>query len=361
MVIVSSIFIASFCFQLCYMLWVRHHIYADTAVSTATFREQITFIICAKNEGKNLEKYLPLWLAQEDIDFTLLIVDDGSTDNTASLIADIIHPRLQYHHISPDEKVGRGKKYALQKGIALADTPWVLLTDADCMPCNNFWAANMMQYAADSDVVLGISPYMHKDTGLLSALIDYETFLTAAQYTAWANARMAYMGVGRNMAYKKSLTQYIDSDSYYGTASGDDDIFIQNIWKKARIATAIDIGSHTYSYAPETFWSWVRQKSRHYSTGFHYDLVHQMGLGSFIFSKVMMHVSGVYALFHNYTLGLLVYVAYLCISIGLFFSINKKMKMPLNIWWIFFTDIIMSLMYVLVGFYSKSNSNRRWK
>ncbi len=343
-----------------YLLWINDKLSFQRHYRDSYFTDKITLIICAKNESQHLKAHLHTWLSLEHIDYTLLLVDDGSTDDTAIFLQGIQHPRLQYMYISAEEKIGKGKKYALQKGIDLANTEWVLLTDADCLPYSPLWAAQMMRKASANEVILGVSPYKHHSSGLLAYLIDYETMLTAIQYGAWASAGVPYMGVGRNMAYKKNLIQHIDAAHYYASASGDDDIFIQHISDKARFTTALELESRTFSYAPKDFNTWIRQKTRHYSTGFQYKFLHQLGLGAFIFTKVGIHSIGIILLLQLSTYAL-VYAIYLCINSFMLIFINKKIKMPLNNNWLFITDFLMAYLYVFLGIKSRFSKSERWK
>jgi hypothetical protein len=59
-------------------------------------------------------------------------------------------------------------------------------------------------YSDETEIVLGYGAY-HKKKGLLNKLIRFETFHTALQYLSYALAGIPYMGVGRNLSYKKGL------------------------------------------------------------------------------------------------------------------------------------------------------------
>ncbi|HBK82800.1 MAG TPA: glycosyl transferase family 2, partial [Flavobacterium sp.] len=61
----------------------------------------------------------------------------------------------------------------------------------------------------------------------LNKIIRFETVLTAIQYFSWAKVGKPYMGVGRNLAYKKSV--FFDNRGFMNhmkIKSGDDDLFI---------------------------------------------------------------------------------------------------------------------------------------
>ena len=81
----------------------------------------------------------------------------------------------------------------------------MLLTDADCLPATENWISSMQScYSDNTEIVLGYSPYLKKP-GLLNKVIRWETYHTAMQYLSYALAGIPYMGVGRNLSYKKTL------------------------------------------------------------------------------------------------------------------------------------------------------------
>ena len=59
-------------------------------------------------------------------------------------------------------------------------------------------------YRPGTEIVLGYGAY-HKAPTLLNKIIRFETFHTALQYFSYALAGMPYMGVGRNLSYKKEV------------------------------------------------------------------------------------------------------------------------------------------------------------
>src|SRR5690242_2944117 len=98
-----------------------------------------------------------------------------------------------------------GKKFPLSMGIKSARYEIVLLTDADCVPASEFWMQKMQDgYYDNKQIVLGYGAF-HKKPGMLNKLIRFETFHSALQYLSFALAGLPYMGVGRNLSYKKEL------------------------------------------------------------------------------------------------------------------------------------------------------------
>ena len=58
----------------------------------------VSIIIPAYNAEKTIEKCIRSVLDQSFTDLECIVVDDGSNDNTASIIQNIEDPRLRYVH-----------------------------------------------------------------------------------------------------------------------------------------------------------------------------------------------------------------------------------------------------------------------
>src|SRR5690606_33778770 len=120
-----------------------------------------------------------------------------------------------------------GKKYGLTLGIKAASHEWILLTDADCRPNSRRWIRSMSRYFdEDTQFVLGFSPY-RATAGLLNLFIRFETMLTAIQYFSFGWLGNPYMGVGRNLAYRKSkFLEEKGFNNFLHVTGGDDDLFV---------------------------------------------------------------------------------------------------------------------------------------
>ena len=232
------------------------------------FNEPISIIVCAKNEFLNLKNKLPFVLNQDYPNFEVIVVNDQSNDETANLLKEF---EKQYHNlvvVTIEEHINNhnGKKLALTLGIKSAKHEHLLLTDADCVPKSSNWATKMCSNFNSVDIVLGYGAY-EKKKGLLNQLIRFDTFNVAQQYLTYALAGHTYMGVGRNMAYRKSL--FFENKGFANhlhIPSGDDDLFIQEIAKKYKVGIEISEQAHTTSSVTEKWREWVYQKRRHITT-----------------------------------------------------------------------------------------------
>ena len=95
------------------------------------------------------------------------------------------------------------------------------------------------------------------------------------------------MGVGRNLAYKKSL--FFNNKgfaSHIHIPSGDDDLFIREVATSKNVAIAVNRSSQTLSEAKTTWSSWFRQKTRHLSTSGYYTFSHKFLLGFWAYLKL---------------------------------------------------------------------------
>jgi glycosyltransferase involved in cell wall biosynthesis len=103
-------------------------------------------VIPAFNERATLPATLAALLAQRDSEFTVLVVDNASTDGSADLVRDFArqHPDLDLR-VVPEPTKGTG--YACDTGMRhaiAAGARWLARTDADCLP-DPEWTAIVRQ------------------------------------------------------------------------------------------------------------------------------------------------------------------------------------------------------------------------
>ena len=253
----------------------------------------VSVVICAKNEYHNLKDNLPSILNQDYPDFEVVIVNDASDDETIFLLQDLEreHKHLKVVNITQDLNFFKGKKFPLSLGIKSAKNELLLLTDADCIPSSPNWIREMAaNFDNKTEIVLGYGPY-EKKNNLLNMIIRYETIMTAVQYFSYALAGMPYMGVGRNLAYRKSLfIKHKGFISHYTIKSGDDDLFINKAATGKNTQIEIHPDSFTVSPAKNIFRDWWYQKRRHLSTGKYYKPKHKLMLGLYSGSLVLLYL-----------------------------------------------------------------------
>ena len=180
-----------------------------------------------------------------------------------------------------------GKKFALTMGIKTAKHEFLLLSDADCFVESKHWITSMVHNFKSSDIVLGYGNY-EKKPGLLNMMIRFDSYIVALQYLSFSLKSLTYMGVGRNLAYKKSLFfKNKGFANHLHIPSGDDDLFIKEVAKDSNVVIEMSNNSHTISKAKDSWISWIRQKKRHFSTSSLYSLNVKFLLGLFPLSQLL--------------------------------------------------------------------------
>ena len=253
-------------------------------------RVPVSIIIAARNEADNLKKFLPKVLEQDYQNFEIIVVNDASTDDTKHIIKDfqLDYPYLKLTQIETSNTYSGNKKNAITKGIEAAQYDHLLFTDADCYPASKDWISHVIShFGEDKKIVLGYGAY-EKQPAIINKLIRYETLLTAIQYFSYAKIGNAYMGVGRNLAYKKELFNETNGfEAHAMIKSGDDDLLINELAKKNNTTICISKESFTISTPKKSFNSWFKQKRRHITTATFYEPIHQFSLGLFYASQLL--------------------------------------------------------------------------
>jgi len=250
----------------------------------------ISVIVCAKNEEENVIKYIPLLAEQNYPDFEIVLIDDASSDNTLEVFEEFEkqYPNIRLVKVKNNEAFWGNKKYALTLGIKAAKKDYLLFTDADCYPTSKDWITAMSaQFTKEETIVLGYGAYEKITNSFLNKIIRFETLLTAIQYFSWAKMRRPYMGVGRNLAYKKEeffrVNGFID---HIQIRSGDDDLFINQASNSNNTSISYSPESFTLSTPKKTYKDWFIQKRRHVATANFYKTFDKIQLGLFFSTQL---------------------------------------------------------------------------
>lgn len=244
---------------------------------------KVSVIVCARNEQTNLQDYLHTLLTQDYPCYEVIVVNDSSEDDTQIILERYAQQcnNLYITFVPAGARVVSSKKLALTIGVKAANYDYLLLTDADCRPQSRYWIQEMMQGFRDeqTELVLGYGAYFAKNS-LLNSLINYDTLFIGMQYLGMAAARHPYMGVGRNLAYKKD-TFFRNSGfrGLLGERAGDDDLFVNKVTNHHNTTIICSPDSITWS-APKTSWKeWMHQKRRHLSVSPNYKFSSKLRLG----------------------------------------------------------------------------------
>lgn len=298
------VFIAIVAIQLFYYVVVFGKFAYSKATKSTPKRIPISVIVCAKNEAENVAKFVPLLAEQDYPDFEIVLIDDASSDGTLDLFEafEKQYPNIRLVKVENNEAFWGNKKFALTLGIKAAKKEYLLFTDADCYPTSKNWIMEMSsQFTMQKTIVLGYGAYERISGSFLNKIIRFETMLTAVQYFSWAKIGRPYMGVGRNLAYKKeeffNVNGFID---HMKIRSGDDDLFINQAATGKNTTVCASAESFTYSMPKTSFKEWFTQKRRHVSTAGHYKSFDKAQLGFFFVSQFLFFVLPIVLLAFQY-------------------------------------------------------------
>ncbi len=312
----------------------------------------VSVIVCARDEAANLANNLPGILVQDyPSTHEVIVVNDNSYDDSKYVLEALQKEfkQLNVIELTQEAKGIPGKKFPLSIGIKSAKHEIVLLSDADCVPASEHWIQSMQdKYHNDTEIVLGYGPY-HKKPGLLNKLVRWETYHAALQYLSYAKAGIAYMGVGRNLSYKRSLFFRLKGFSAHNQIpGGDDDLFIKAAATSKNTRINTDRESFTLSKPVSTWAQWRTQKQRHYSTSKYYRPLHKFLLGLYAFSQVAFYPLLVLAcIYYNWQFALAIFTFRYIVQMVIFSRTMKKLGEEDLFQWFFFFDIWMFIYYII--------------
>ena len=364
--IVLYIFYSSVLIQLIYYWGIFSRLAFYKNKNQARQPQPVSVVICAKNEYYNLKENLPLILQQNYHDFEVVVVNDESDDETYFLLKLLQeeYKNLKIVNFTDNVNFFKGKKFPLSIGIKCAKNDLILLTDADCKPESNEWISRMQEnFHSGTEIVLGYGK-LKSEGSLLNKLIRFDTLHIAIQYLSMALAGSPYMGVGRNLAYRKTLFYRQNGFiSHYKLKSGDDDLFVNAAATSKNTKIMISHQSHTVSEAKKTFTNWIIQKRRHLTSGKRYKSSTKLNLGIYSFSQLVFFATFAVLVSVDYTF-LIVYPLFV-LRLSSQLIIFKRAMIKLNEKNLFigipFFEIFFIIFNPLIVIYNTVSKPDKWK
>jgi biofilm PGA synthesis N-glycosyltransferase PgaC len=328
----------------------------------------ISIVISIRADFENIQKLLPELLNQNYPNFEIVLIDDASWDETKSFIEESVKqfPNVKGVYVTEEmKKQTLGKKLALTLGIKAATHEIIVLTDADCMPATPYWLQRMVApYLENSstEIVLGYSPFIRKQT-FVNLISQMDNLWTAILYFSYAVRNKAYMGVGRNMSYKKSLFLKVKGfASHLHVLSGDDDLFVRDASNSSNTAICIHPDSFMFTSSKSSFNTWYLQKKRHTFVGKYYKFKDKLKLGFIGLSHALMWVLIVFNLFllSNWFWTLILLLLFWMIKFPLVFMAFKKLKHKYKTVWMPLFDLLYVIYNAMFGLVNLFNKQKKW-
>jgi hypothetical protein len=140
----------------------------EAAVARVGAGPKVSVIIPARNEEANIGRCLRSILAQQDIAFQVIVVDDNSADRTAEIArqvarefaaqSDFSRPAIVIEARRPLPAGWTGKANALCSAVPLARGDWLLFTDADTEHAPGSLAAAVQEAEQHGADLFSLSP-----------------------------------------------------------------------------------------------------------------------------------------------------------------------------------------------------------
>jgi len=235
------------------LVW-RHH---GKKTAQSPFTPPVTVLVPAFNEAGVIIPTLEAVLRSDYPDFTVLVIDDGSTDATATLVGEFAarHPRVRLL-----TKANAGKWAALNDGFRATDTEYVVTIDADTLIGHHTLRELMRPFAEERvDAVCG-NVQVGNVRNLLTAFQDVE-YVTTQNYDRRAFSVLNCISVvpGATGAWRRASVLAAGGYSNQ-TLTEDADLTLAMLARGARIVYAPEARSNTE--APATHTALFKQRLR---------------------------------------------------------------------------------------------------
>jgi len=367
LIIIFSLFVLAAAIQLFYYLFFYLPVHSAKPVSKEN-KPPVSVIICARNEAENLSGFLPSVLEQDYPDYEVIVVNDCSEDESYDILGGFLeqYPHLRISTITKDPKFTHNKRFAQFIGIKAAKNEVLVFTDADCQPASSKWLEGIASHFDEKTTfVLGYGGYLRED-GVLSKYISYDTMVIAMQYLGMALKGFPYMGVGRNLAYRRSL--FFDNKgfgSHNQLISGDDDLFVNSHATKANTCIEYRAETHTRSVPSKNLAEWMAQKKRHFTTAPLYKTRDKIFLIAEPASRVIFYLSFIVLMSFTFLWPIVIsiFTIRLAAEITIFALVQKRLNEEGIVGWALAFDVISPFVNAILFFTNivKKPGNNRWK
>lgn len=320
-----------------------------------------SIIVAAKNEENNIPGLInslkELNFPAEN--FEVIIIDDNSNDKTFELTEKLIKDLQNFFIFKVEKKKFPAKKGALNFGISKTKNPFIVITDADCLPEKDWLNYYNLKFNKDYDFLFGVSPFIKEKT-FVNKISCFENFRNTVLTITTSELGFPHSAASRNFGFKKSSFFKIKGyENTTKTLSGDDDLLLKKAIKnKLKIGTILNENSFVYSRTKKTFKEYLHQRSRHTKTSLYYlpsqklllSLWHLINL-FFLFSPFLIFVNC------NF---IFLFLFKFCIDIIIVSAIKKKLKYKFNFFEIIYLQIFYEI-FLIVHFFNALFKKDKWK
>jgi peptidoglycan-N-acetylglucosamine deacetylase len=227
------------------------------SVASVIYQPFVSVVIAAFNEEKVINKTIQSILGSCYPNFEVLIVDDGSEDNTLSVVRAAFHGNPKVHLI---QKENGGKASAINRGFSEACGEIVIALDADTIIDSNAISLLVRHFKNDNIAAVSGNVKVGNRRKLLTVWqhIEYVTGFNLER-RAFDELNCITVVPGAIGAWRK---KYVEEVGYFSenTLAEDTDLTLTLLQKGYRIVYEKD--AYAYTESPEDVKSLLKQRYR---------------------------------------------------------------------------------------------------
>ncbi len=205
---------------------------------------RVSVVVCSYNGGSTLDQCLRSLEALAYPDYEVIVVDDGSTDDTRAILA-------QFPGVRAIQQPNKGLSVARNVGLQAATGAIIAYTDSDCF-ADADWLTHLVHQLQRSGAAAVGGPNLTPEDGWLAGCVA----AAPGQPThVLENDQIAEHIPGCNMAFRREILEALNGfDPQYRKAGDDVDL----CWR-------LQQAGHWITFAPGAFvWHHRRQTARAY-------------------------------------------------------------------------------------------------
>lgn len=266
--------------------------------SAVTYPEEgVTVLVTARNKYQYLKVLIPKLFEQDYPKFDVLIVNDQSTDRTKRLLEDLFikYPKLRSVTIKYTPKHLTAKKFALTLGFKVAKNDVILLTEADSLPSSNQWIRKMTAPVREQGktFALGYSGYT-QPSSTLGRWVKFESLLKALFFLSFSLWKAPFMGVGRNLCYRKSFFMEVKAfKGFWDVQGGEDALFVNAYATGKNTQVVIDPQAITTSECTENWKEYLAQEKQVFQAERNLKVEDKRKVGIYAISQALYWIGGI--------------------------------------------------------------------
>ncbi len=323
---------------------------------------EISVVTAAKNESHNIERFIG---SIKNINypagkFETIIIDDSSTDGTYEIALKAADTMNNLSVIRAEEKLLPSKRGVLLKGIEKSGNSNILVTDADCIVSPQWLTVCASIFQQGYDFIFGPAPLIRKQNNFISSVACMENLKNHFLSFSLASLGLPYTAAARNLGFsKKAFFKIGGYSNTLETLSGDDDLLLREAVKnKLKIKVFYDKNAFVYSYTADNLKDYLRQKSRHVQSSFHYSLKNKIIISGW-------HLLNLFMLFSPILMFLDINIAWLAVvkittDIMILYFMQERFSYKFNPIQLLYLNITYEI-FLIINFFNSLFVKPEWK